>query len=271
MKTTITTLVDNRLEPPLLSEHGLAFLIEHNNKRILFDTGQGEVLFHNARTLGVALTGLDFLILSHGHYDHGGNIAAIIKLNPSIVVVAHPSCTIPRYSIHADRTPSVTQIGLTTPNKQALIGLNYTQHIWCTTPKEIIEGLWVTGEIPRTTSFEDTGGPFFLDSEGTNKDTLPDDIALWIEQPPSTTSNIGATLVVGCCHSGIVNTLEHIKNIGGQKPSQIIGGLHLLHATTKRLDATLNYFKANAITDITPLHCSGEKAIELLKSSTKTV
>ena len=69
----VTALADNSVAAPdLLAEHGLSLLIEADDRRILFDTGQGKVLAANAPALGVPLSPLDALVLSHGHYDHTG-------------------------------------------------------------------------------------------------------------------------------------------------------------------------------------------------------
>jgi 7,8-dihydropterin-6-yl-methyl-4-(beta-D-ribofuranosyl)aminobenzene 5'-phosphate synthase len=105
MNGQITILVDNRAEQPFVSEHGLSILLEIEQpgikkKRVLFDTGQGDALFQNAKTMGISLKELDALVLSHGHYDHGGNIAQILSMNPSISFFAHPDCLISRFSMH---------------------------------------------------------------------------------------------------------------------------------------------------------------------------
>ncbi len=70
-KLKITVLVENTAGGKgLLGEHGLSFLIEADEKRILFDTGQGLALNHNAGILNISLDNLDAIVLSHGHYDH---------------------------------------------------------------------------------------------------------------------------------------------------------------------------------------------------------
>jgi len=60
------------LKSPLLGEHGLAMLIERGRETYLFDTGQGQTLFHNAISLGKDLRKVNKIFLSHGHYDHTG-------------------------------------------------------------------------------------------------------------------------------------------------------------------------------------------------------
>jgi len=95
----ITVLVDNNADQGFMAEHGFSVLIEHNNQRILFDTGQCDALFHNAKKLNIKLTELDSIILSHGHYDHGGNIEWLSTNNPSCQLYLHPDSLKKRFSI----------------------------------------------------------------------------------------------------------------------------------------------------------------------------
>lgn len=75
----LTVLVENTAsDRGLLGEHGLSYLIEANEYRILFDTGQGLALQHNAKQLGINLQNLDAVVLSHGHYDHAGGLIAVL-------------------------------------------------------------------------------------------------------------------------------------------------------------------------------------------------
>jgi len=99
----ITILVDNQSsKAELHSEHGLSLWIEADDKRILFDTGQSEMLIRNAKVLGIDLRTADTLVLSHGHYDHTGGVAAVLDLNPEISVYCHPGVFMPRYSRQPD-------------------------------------------------------------------------------------------------------------------------------------------------------------------------
>lgn len=79
---TITILVDNQAGPGLMAEHGLALWIETEDRRILFDTGQGDALPANARALGLDLRTTDLLVLSHGHYDHTGGLHHALRAAP---------------------------------------------------------------------------------------------------------------------------------------------------------------------------------------------
>lgn len=259
MASTITLLVDNQVETGLKYEHGLSILIEHQGKRILFDNGQNDALFYNANKLNQSLNDLDIIILSHGHYDHGGNLAYLLAANRNALFYAHPDCTQKRYSLHPNKPARPTSLSHDAVN--AIEKFSGKQKKFITTTTEITTGVWLTGQIPRISNIEDTEGPFFLDKEKKQTDWLYDDMSLWIE------TEDGLTVICGCCHSGIINTLTHIQK-QMKKPLQInnlIGGLHLVNANQQRIDITTAYFNEQNVANIYPCHCTGEAAMQYLK------
>jgi 7,8-dihydropterin-6-yl-methyl-4-(beta-D-ribofuranosyl)aminobenzene 5'-phosphate synthase len=258
MLSEITLLVDNLAGKGLNHEHGLSIFIEHQGKRILFDNGQNEALFYNAEKLAISLSNLDVIILSHGHYDHGGNLKPLLLANPRALFFAHPDCLQTRYSLHPNKPARI--ISLSQQSIEAINTFPEQQKKWVTEPTEIINGLWVSGQIPRVCDVEDTGGPFFLDDEKKQKDFIYDDMSLWFD------GKEGITVVCGCCHSGIMNTLTHIKNRMGPlaKINNLLGGLHLLNANSQRMNATLDYLQKQNINNFYPAHCTGENAMLLL-------
>lgn len=95
----ITLIVDNKADPNLREEHGLAMWIDTRDRHILFDTGQGPALAVNAEKLGIALEQADTIVLSHGHYDHTGGVGHVLRCNPAVELFCHPGAVQPRYSI----------------------------------------------------------------------------------------------------------------------------------------------------------------------------
>lgn len=258
MPTTITLLVDNLSGKGLHNEHGLSIFIEHQGKRILFDNGQNEALFYNADKLGICLYDLDIIMLSHGHYDHGGNLKTLLLANPNALFFAHPDCLQTRYSLHPGKPARM--ISLTPETIDAINDFPKQQIKWLTEATEIYSGLWVSGQIPRICDIEDTGGPFYLDKDKQQKDFIYDDMSIWLE------GKAGLTVICGCCHSGIINTLSHIKNQTGAltKINNLLGGLHLVNANSERINATLDYLQKQNINHLYPAHCTGENAMLLL-------
>src|SRR3974377_2231306 len=71
----------------LTKDWGFSALVEHDGKRILFDTGNDAAIFeHNVKALGVDLTKLDFVVISHRHADHTTGLRYVLKVNPNVTV-----------------------------------------------------------------------------------------------------------------------------------------------------------------------------------------
>lgn len=248
---SITVLSDNHAAYGLETEHGFSLWIETPDRNILFDTGQSAAMLNNAEALGVILSTTDVLAISHGHYDHTGNIADVLRRAPQAEIYFHANALCERYSIH--ETPK--RIGMPEPSVEAIRGLAPHRLHAVSGPAMIADGVWVSGPIPRLTPCEDTGGPFFLDAEGRHVDLIPDDLALWIE------TSEGLVVCLGCCHSGIINTLNHIAGLTGGRPVvSVIGGMHLLHASSARHSFTANALRKYSMRLLIPCHCTGDDA-----------
>ncbi|WP_028574318.1 MBL fold metallo-hydrolase [Desulfonatronovibrio hydrogenovorans] len=254
----ITILVDNSAAPGLKSEHGFSAWIKAFGINILFDTGQGLALAGNAAKLGIHLDQTSHLVLSHGHYDHGGGIPMVTEQAGKAVLHLHPGAVIPRYAL--DRDGQVRSIGLPRKTLACLADLPDIQVCWVSKPTMLAPGIGLTGTIPRICHFENTGGEFYTDPEAKNEDPLWDDQALWINAPD------GLIVVSGCAHSGIINTLTYIQKITSrQKIAAVVGGLHLLNANQPRLDLTLSLLRKISPKIIAPGHCTGTRAITMIR------
>jgi len=252
-------LVDNRAEAGLESEHGLSMWIEVDGRKILFDTGTGKILESNARKLGIDVHTADLLVLSHGHYDHTGGVGRFLQHTRQSHVYCHPSAVLPRYAV---RNGSGTSISMPHESIAAMDKLSEARLHWVQEPLHLGEHMGLTGHIPRKTSFEDTGGPFYLDPAGNRPDPIDDDMALWIR------TQKGLVVVTGCCHAGLINTLDYIFHLNnGMKICALIGGFHLMGATPLRLNLTMQALAAFEIDLLVPCHCTGQAAVELLKKT----
>ena len=201
----LTVICDNHAKKELFSEHGLSFHILADGLTILFDTGGGETLLPNAMKLGIDLANCTHLVLSHGHYDHTGGIAQMLAKNTHCSVIVHPFILSERYSRHADHP--VKRIGMPVNVRAVLQQLDPVRLHCSPVVSFISDNIGITGFIPRTHVFEDTGGPFYLDETGQFADMIPDDQALWINTPQ------GLVVILGCCHSGVSNTVEYIRQL----------------------------------------------------------
>jgi 7,8-dihydropterin-6-yl-methyl-4-(beta-D-ribofuranosyl)aminobenzene 5'-phosphate synthase len=244
----ITVLVENTAgKLGVLAEHGLSYLIETGGQKILLDAGQGFVLKHNLERLNLSLADVKSVVLSHGHYDHTGGLTTALSLMDSPTIYAHPAAVEPKFARNADGTSR--SIGISNANKDALLRAEW---IHTAEPTTLPCGLRLTGAVPRTTNFEDTGGPFFRDPACTVADPIEDDQSAFLE------TEHGTVVILGCAHSGIVNTLWHIQQLTDNQPIHtVIGGMHLHSASTERMDQTVQELRSLNIQSLFPCHCTG--------------
>ena len=249
----ITTIVENTPGAPgLLGEHGLAFWIEAHEHRVLFDTGQGPALFPNAAKLGVDLTTAEAIVLSHGHYDHTGGLRQALEAAPEAALYAHPDAFKPKYAVRGGvGSRAIGVPDLDEPAVRELAG----EFIPVTETAEVFPGLFVTGPIARTTDFESVTTSFYLDEKGTRPDNVIDDQAMYIRHAA------GTIVILGCAHAGVVNTLEAVSRLTGDRTLHaVLGGMHLSGASRERLERTAEAFARYEMRRIAPMHCTGEKA-----------
>lgn len=249
----ITVIVDNNTNGKGIAEHGLSLWIEKGSNKILFDTGAGNALLHNAEEFKVDLKTLTQVVLSHGHSDHTGGLSLLppeIQLD-KIPIYTGQGITNPCYSLHSDGRKHP----LTMPPESQKI-LWKMQHHLVNNMVTLDEGICLAGPIERT-SWEDTGGSFFSDEKCQNPNKINEELALFLDE---------GILVSGCSHSGIINILEKFRNLlPDKKIRTIIGGLHLIHANEERLEKTANYLNAIGLERIILLHCTGAEAAKYLQ------
>ncbi len=254
----ITTLVENTVTAgllPLTSEHGLSFYIRTGDRRILFDTGQGATLLNNADLLEIDLSRVDTVVLSHGHFDHAGGLEKLMQRNQSFTLVGHPDNF---YDKQVKRNGRYYAIGMLR-EKALLEQFNIAMRLE-KEPTEIAPGIMTTGRIPMETAYEAVEPGFFVKEGGDIKpDTIKDDRALILDTPK------GIVVVLGCAHRGIINILNHVNTItGNKKIHAIMGGLHLLNADVGKLQMVFNALGEFDIDRIIVGHCTGFNATAAL-------
>jgi 7,8-dihydropterin-6-yl-methyl-4-(beta-D-ribofuranosyl)aminobenzene 5'-phosphate synthase len=255
----ITVLADNTVaRPDLLGEHGLAYWIRADKHRILFDTGQGRVLLENAERLGIDLESADCVVVSHGHFDHTGGLADRLRSEAPLAAAlyAHPEAFAPKYARLGRGGPRAVGI----PDlDEAGVRARVRARVPVKGPTPLAPGILLTGEIPRTHDFEDTGGAFFLDAEGQDPDPLRDDLALCVEV------SAGLVVILGCAHAGVVNTLDYVAALRPDlRIHAVLGGMHLLRASEPRLEATVEALLRHDVDRVGAGHCTGTPAIARL-------
>jgi 7,8-dihydropterin-6-yl-methyl-4-(beta-D-ribofuranosyl)aminobenzene 5'-phosphate synthase len=245
----VRILCDNSAGPlsGTLGEHGFAALIERAGGSILFDTGGGHTLLHNAQRMNLDLRAVRQVVLSHGHYDHAGGLWPLLQSCGPKEVLAHPGVFAPRYAI---REGIKRSIGIPyTEEFLAGLGASFS---YSDTFREVAPGIFLTGEVPRRTAFEQGDANLFCDPAGCSGDHVPDDQSVVL------VTKKGLLLLLGCCHAGVVNTVELARErTGVSELYGVIGGCHLAFSSEAQVDGTIRALKHYGTKKICAGHCTG--------------
>ena len=194
--------------PALIGEHGFAALIEPDQgEPVLFDTGQGLTLLHNARRMGRDLAAVSKVVISHGHYDHTGGLLPLLQEHGAKVIYGDERIFAPRHRVKDNG--ECYPIGM--PFTRAELEANGATFELSADFREIAPGMFLTGSVPRLTPFEKGDQGLYCDCSGQEPDLTPDDQSLILE------TGKGLVVLLGCCHAGLVNTLEHIARLTGRR------------------------------------------------------
>lgn len=250
----VTILADNTvatgIPKGLRGEWGFAAAIGD----VLFDTGQSSAAMENARLLGVG-TAFEDIVLSHAHYDHTQGLEAFLDPFDRPTVYCHPDIWTARYieePADGQTLDEPIHIGIPYARSELETSAEIMEH---RDPVAVEEGIYALGEIPRTHA----DNPVHLreaDGELVD-DTVPDDQSVAVE------TTDGTALILGCCHAGLRNTIEHAETVTDQAVRYVIGGTHLvardaadIHALADWLDGKLDLFAGT--------HCTGFEAEKIL-------
>lgn len=253
----IHILMDNYVtSPKLLSQHGLSFFIEAHNKKILFDAGQTDAFINNAKVLGLSLSEIEAIVLSHGHYDHTGGLEGLAKLNKKAQIYMHPYALNEKFSL---KDGMIRHAGI--PFKLESIGLNQERIKFNIKAKYIFDDILISGEIQRSNNFETIPKNLMIKKDDNLiQDDMIDEQMLIIREKR------GIIIILGCSHPGVANCIEYASRLlPNEKILAVIGGIHLKNANEERINTTIEYLKSKNIERIIPLHCTGFEAMSEIK------
>ena len=237
-------------------EHGLSIYIETAEHRILFDTGAGSAFQRNAEKLGVDLATVDLLVISHGHYDHGGGLRTFLKVNSRATIYLHKQAFEAHYSKRAE---GVADIGL----DQTL--LPNERFVFCGDQAVIDDNIEVFSRVKSKRFFPSCNATLLMKH---GDDFVPDDFAH--EQNLVIRSSGKTMLVAGCAHKGIVNIVDACKDRLGQFPDYVVGGFHLSGSRENRSEApdvvdAIGEYLASTPSQYFTCHCTGMESFQRLK------
>lgn len=239
-----------------ITEHGLSFWIDYNNKRYLFDTGQSNQFINNLESGGINIRSVDSIILSHNHYDHVGGVNTILDMDLEAEIFVGKGFWNQKKSVEEkviiDKGASFSKDDI---ENSALKLVEVSNKI-----KYIDEGVFIVSQFERLSSIEKIEDRFVIEEDGMLiPDNFDDEIALCFE------IDEGLVVFVGCSHPGIINIASAISKRVGKPIVALIGGFHLNNydsKTCKKVALTLRDIVKKVITG----HCTGNIAEEELKN-----
>ena len=253
-----TILVDNRVRAQgLLAQHGFSLWLESPRRSILFDTGAtSQVLEANAQALGVDLATATDIVLSHGHWDHGGGLSRAMDIAPSARVWIPRGALLPRWH-RGDM--GLRDIALSHEVRERLVR-SRDRWIEIDAPTELEDGIWITGPV---------GGerPSWTHAGLVRNEILgiPDDVPE--EQALAVATSTGIVGLVGCAHFGLDNLERALTGMFPGRPLRgLVGGLHLESAPEGAFEGVLARRLPVPGSLMVPCHCSGPKAEGLVAS-----
>ncbi len=250
-----SVLVDDDVHlPGCLPEKGLSLLLECDGLRVLFDSGRGRALRHNAEVMGIDLSSLTHVVLSHGHYDHVGGIGSLPLYSPAIPLIACPDVfcergyflPLPFWRRNLYRLSGA--LGRESLAAKGLLPHCSAEPVW------LSERLVFLGSIVR----RDWAAPsllgYIVRGGRVEKDLISDDSALAYK------SEQGLIVFIGCGHSGVENIIEWAKEVcGDERIHAVIGGLHLKFSGPERAVALGAYLQEEAVDQLFACHCTGSR------------
>jgi len=256
MKVKITVLCENLVGLLAgLGEHGFSAFIETDQGNYLFDTGNGHTVVSNSLALNKDLKNIKKIFLSHGHCDHTGGLPEVLKMSGKVNVHSHPQVFLDRIAVLKENEKETKRfVGI--PYKKKYLESLGANFVFNNDFIEAGKGLFLTGEVPRKTTFEKPDPRLFAEVDGkTTQDIFLDDQSLIID------TDKGLILILGCAHAGMINIINHVvRKIGKEKFHAIMGGTHLDFLTPEQLEESIETLRKMDIEKIGVSHCTGMRA-----------
>lgn len=244
-----------------VGEWGFAALVEADGRRLLFDTGAyPDTVLRNAAALGIDLSQVEDVALSHNHGDHTGGLLtlrrALMEKNPQALRRAYAAPAI--FAPRRNNPPSWMPMSEMRDQYEALGG----EFSLVSEPLEVLPGLWLTGPPPRLHQEKSMVPLARIEVEVDGKwqiDDMPEDMPL-----VAVTAN-GVFVLTGCGHSGLVNNILYARELTGEPVTGAIGGFHLFLYSDDDLRWTAEQLQRAGVETLAGAHCTGIEAAMKLR------
>lgn len=263
----VTALIENTRSQgmeQLKIEHGLSLYIEHNGKHILFDTGASGAFADNALLLGVDLQSIDFVVLSHHHFDHGGGLRRFLQLNPKATIYL--------------RGPTVSECYGKLLWFEKYVGIDrdlFQEHrdrfTFVNEQTTVAPGVFILTEVGCTYPMPRGNRAIFVKINGAlEPDKFAHELVLVIQEPD------GLGVFTGCAHQGILNMVQAVTMaIPGSPIKSVFGGFHLtampplnfMSGSKEEVSQIGKKLLEFPVRRVFTCHCTGSHAFPVLKGA----
>lgn len=242
-------------------EWGFSALVEADGRKLLVDTGgsPGTVL-DNAKALGIDLSDVEEVVLTHNHDDHTAGFLslreALMRKNPRAMSRVHLASA--TFMGRLQRNGSEANYMVLHRAEMEKLGVSFVMH---DQPTQLLPGVWFSGPVPRKFPERNwaVAGPMVLNGKMV-EDTIPEDSSLVINTAQ------GTVLLSGCGHAGVVNTMTYVQELLPGRPiTALVGGFHLFPLDDARLDWTGQQMQAFGVKWLLGAHCTGFEAVYRLR------
>ena len=244
-----TVLSDNRTcNDQLQTEHGLSILLETDRHRILLDTGASEVFIRNAEKIGIDLSTVDYVFISHGHRDHTGGLQYLVERNRKAKVLVSPDAMSGKFFSKRGNLHSITaEWPMIDADRLVLIDQTCT----------IAENIHIIAHIPMNHPMPKGNQHLYVQNNAGDyiHDDFRHELVLYVD----------GLLFTGCAHSGLENNLAACP----WPVHTVIGGFHLLDGQESGEELTVLAQRLKAKYPETLFytsHCTGDKVFATLKT-----
>ena len=242
-------LANNRTSNPRLeTEHGLSILLETTRHRILLDTGASDLFIRNADRLGIDLSEVDYVFISHGHTDHAGGLRHFLNINSKARIIVSPDALTGEYFSKRKFLHSITTMWPTLPQERLLL-ISQT----C----EIDEGLHIIARIPQSHPLPKGNDMLFVRNAAGEylRDDFCHELALYAD----------GLLFTGCAHSGLENILAAC-NVPEEYWNELVCSWNGQESEEELIALGTRLKEKYPQTQFYTSHCTGDLAFQRLKS-----